>query len=196
MFLRLATLLFLLPVICFGQETVSYKACDKMLRQQGFHKFSERDDEDNLFYGYCLDGFYSGKYDGNPAVLKVTASQNTRTVFNVELILREFVDAEEAAEAGNRLIADVGLSSQIAIPEEIELKGTLVELPNGRKRTYKSLCFEQAGKLWRLPDGVARMTVLYNNLEREYIVRLNFYDSAAGKLAEDEAGKFNRKQLE
>lgn len=197
--------------MCLGQGIVffneiplgiDYKIFAKTLRHDGFRKYMERDDEDDLFYGYCLEGFYRGKYDGNPAVVKVTSSQKTRKVFNVELILKGFVDAMEAAQAADRLLADMRIFSQIIMPAEINWDMRLVELPGGKKRTYKAMCFLEAEKLWYLYAnekeaqekshyGVADIGVLYNRNEREYLVKFYLYDSASGKIAEDEAGKFN-----
>lgn len=183
--------------IQFGKE---YKYFIKDLKSLGFNIHLERDSEDDYFYGVCKECFLTGEIDDNPAVVHVTASHMTRVVFEAEVILREFIDQEEAVDEADRLLPQLRDEHPFR-KTEVEIPGmSLIEMPGGKKRITKYLCYPVIGMRGRYYESQEKMDandsfgsvsikVYQNSLGHEHIVVLDYYDMAAGKLAEAESGK-------
>lgn len=200
-----------MPILCMGQNRVTfdgiqlgldYKTFTKELKAKGFETHLERDGEDDLFYGVCKEGFFVGKVDGNAAAVMVRASHKTGTVFSVEVNLREFIDEAEAMEEANRLIPDEMARVPVCETETFGMNIGMIDMPGGKNRITKYMCSPVGNILLRFYEnrqkvaekdsyGLADFGVYQKSFGHEYIIHIRYYDSAAGRIAEDESGKDN-----
>lgn len=175
-----------------------YKEFVKQLKRQGFKVDKERE-EDQLFYGSCKEAFLLGDYDGNPAVVHLTASCKSKTVYEVEVVIREMIDEDEAIEAADRLLDETRARYKHFQYEQPSLNNTLVEM-SARGRVTKYLCLPKGGVLLRLYQvpgqddpkesfGTVTISIYENTLGHEHVVVWRFYDRKAGDQASREAEK-------
>ena len=176
----------------------SYREFVRALKQQGFKMDKERVEEQS-FYGTCKEGFLLGTVDGNPAVVHVTASCKSLTVFEVEVVLRELIDEDEAIEEANRVMNAEWARYNVPRQEDSTPVTMFIALSKGGRVT-EHLCYPKAATLIRLYEyprqtdpkesfGSISMGIYENSLGHEFLVSLRYYDRAAGDLASKEAKK-------
>lgn len=176
------------------------------LQSAGFTLKTERY-EDAVIYGHCKEAFLTGTFDGNPAVIHLSASASARSVYKVELILREFIDEDEAEEEADRLwtrekslypyISVDSMPLRTSSPTQMQVE--MVDLPEaGGKQIVRHMAFAKTELWMRLYDELPRedagnsfgsitFKVCQLSLEHEHIVYLRYYDRAVGDAAWAEA---------
>lgn len=201
-------LLLIVPNVGFAQNEVAFegvplgiKAPDfiNQLKEKGFKLDIKQDTDNDMFYGVCKEYFMSGTIDGNPAVVNIKTSKKTQTVYKVSVVLREFIDAEEAADEADRLLPRILSCYPKTVKDPNWLRGIhFVRMPSGKKRVTSYLCSALAGMVVRLyndheqvdvKNSVGRITMyIYENMtEHKSLLEFSYYSAAACKVAEREA---------
>lgn len=199
--------LLLLPLTLAAQSPVRYRdiplgenvrTTTATLKKQGFKVVKTQDKEEDLFYGTHQEVFLLGEQDGYPAVIHLEASAKTQTVFKMDVIFREFIDVDEAAEQGDRLAADEKAKNPFYKWELNQRGAGLIDMPDKRGRITRYLTYPKvsviyrffSGKEQRSEDylGCVTLTVWQNSLGHEHLVSLDYYDDHAASMAEREAG--------
>ena len=178
-----------------------YKTFVKELKGQGFKVKAERvSEKDDAMYGRYHECFLLGEVEGNPTSLRLKMSCMTKTVFEAEVVLREFIDVEEAAEQVNRMIPnDVALYPVAIVENNTPGGNTLVEMVGKDKKVTSYLCLPWGRVFLRFYDDEAKVekkdaiglldaNVYELTLNHECIICMRYYDAAAAKQARAEAG--------
>ena len=182
----------------------------KELKAAGFSLKLKRD-ENHSFYGMCHEGFFTGSIDGIPVSVRLTTSSLTRSVFEIEVNYRNFIDQDEAIEECDRILArernvyphtavdvDQALRQIIQDADASPTPKMLDLLSNGGKQVVKEMCFMKSELLMHLFDerpredrlnsfGSISFGVYELSLGQEHIVRARYFDRAVGEAAEKEA---------
>ena len=178
-----------------------YKSFVKELKGQGFKVKAERvSEKDDAMYGRYHECFLLGEVAGNPTSIRLKMSCMTKTVFEAEVVLREFIDVEEAAEQVNRMIPNDVALYPVAIVENNTPDGnTLVEIVGKDKKVTSYLCLPWGRVFLRFYDdeaivekkdavGLLNANVYELTMNHECIICMRYYDAAAAKQARAEAG--------
>lgn len=178
-----------------------YKTFVKELKGQGFKVKAERvSEKDDAMYGRYHECFLLGEVAGNPTSVRLKMSCMTKTVFEAEMVLREFIDVEEAAEQVNRMIPnDVALYPVAIVENNTPGGNTLVEMVGKDKKVTSYLCLPWGRVFLRFYDDEAKVekkdaiglldaNVYELTLNHECIICMRYYDAAAAKQARAEAG--------
>lgn len=182
----------------------------QQLQSAGFSLKTERC-EDVALYGRRKEAFLTGTWDGNPAVIRLTASATTRSIYEAELILREFIDEDEATEEADRLwtreksrypnisVDPTPVLQATRDPSPTQMPAKMVDLPEGDgKRIVRHMAFAKTELWMRLYDELPRedagnsfgsitFMICQLSLDHEHIVYLRYYDRAVGDAAWAEA---------
>ena len=182
----------------------------KELKAAGFSLKQERD-ENSALYGSCREGFLAGTFDGIPAVIRLRASSLTRSVFEIEMIFKGFIDSDEAAEETDRLIsreksryryvaADANqVIAQIMGDTPSQMGVEMFDILSGNgKQVVKEMCFMKSELRLHLFDeqpamdmhnsfGSISFGVYELSLGQEHIVRARYFDRSVGEAAGKEA---------
>ena len=173
----------------------------KELKGQGLKVKAERVSvKDDAMYGRYHECFLLGEVAGNPTSVRLKMSCMTKTVFEAEVVLREFIDVEEAAEQVNRMIPnDVALYPVAIVENNTPGGNTLVEMVGKDKKITSYLCLPWGRVFLRFYDDEAKVekkdaiglldaNVYELTLNHECIICMRYYDAAAAKQARAEAG--------
>ncbi|MBR0499835.1 MAG: hypothetical protein IJJ72_02435 [Bacteroidales bacterium] len=151
-------------------------------------------------YGRYHECFLLGEVAGNPTSVRLKMSCMTKTVFEAEVVLREFIDVEEATEQVNRMIPnDVALYPVAIVENNTPGGNTLVEMVGKDKKVTSYLCLPWGRVFLRFYDDEAKVekkdaiglldaNVYELTLNHECIICMRYYDAAAAKQARAEAG--------
>ncbi len=178
-----------------------YKTFVKELKGQGFKVKAERvSEKDDAMYGRYHECFLLGEVASNLTSIRLKMSCMTKTVFEAEVVLREFIDVEEAAEQVNRMIPnDVALYPVAIVENNTPGGNTLVEMVGKDKKVTSYLCLPWGRVFLRFYDDEAKVekkdaiglldaNVYELTLNHECIICMRYYDAAAAKQARAEAG--------
>lgn len=186
----------------------------KELKAAGFSLKLERM-EDTFFYGMCREGFLTGTVDGIPASICLTASAFTQSVYEIEVILREFIDQDEAVEESDRLMAreknrypyaifdknqilrqiSQALDDSPTTAKPVEIidilnadEKQIVQLMTLKKAELQLYLFDEQPREDMLNSfGSISFGVYQSTLGHEHVVQLRYYDRSVGSAAEAEA---------
>lgn len=201
-------IILLRPVVLIAQAPVFYrdiqlgksvKETTTLLKKQGFKVVKTQIDKDDLFYGDHQEVFLLGEQDGYPAVIHLEASAKTQTVFIMDVILREFIDADEALEHLPRLEADERVKAPsyerkqgqpgMGIVEMSDRRGHITKYVTSPLLSYRYYFYEGPEHSQNNYRGCAIITIWDMMMGHEHIIETHYYDAKAAKLAEAEGGK-------
>ena len=187
-----------------------YARCVKELKAADFSLKLSRD-ENHSFYGMCHEGFLTGSIDGIPVSMRLTASSFTRSIYEIEITFRGFIDQDEAIEECDRILArERGLYPYTAVDVDQVLRQIIQDadasptpkmfdmLSNGGKQVVWEMCFMKSELLLHLFDDQPREDRLnsFGNISfgvyemshgQEHIVRVRYFDRSVGDAAGKEA---------
>lgn len=184
---------------------VSLKTCMSQFKKKGF-RVHRKTKENDSFYGDVSKVFMTGKYDDEPTAIVISASHRTSTVYEIEVLLREFIDYEEAAKKLDGIIQREVSRFQSMIyfdePSGIGMTAAMVDMPSGKNHITKTLMnkdWSAYGRVCRSKNDVDNkhsygsigFAIYQSMLQREYLVMLRYYDLSIGKAAMAES---NQKQ--
>ena len=180
---------------------IPLKACIKKCQQKGF-KIHKQTTDDNIIYGDIIQVFMTGRYENEPAVIVLSGSHVTRTVFELEVYLREFIDFDEAAEKLTGIIQkEVSRFQGLVYFDDPRATGTsLVDLPSGKNHVTKTLMVEEwigFGRICRtnsdlsnkMSYGTLSFKIYQSLLNHEHIIKVGYYDLSVGQMAESESNR-------
>ena len=200
--------ILLRPVVLIAQAPVFYrdiqlgksvKETTTLLKKQGFKVVKTQIDKDDLLYGDHQEVFLLGEQDGYPAVIHLEASAKTQTVFIMDVILREFIDADEALEHLPRLEADERVKAPsyerkqgqpgMGIVEMSDRRGHITKYVTSPLLSYRYYFYEGPEHRQNNYRGCAIITIWDMMMGHEHIIETHYYDAKAAKLSEAEGGK-------
>lgn len=203
--LGICLLVLLLPFTMAAQDPMHYrdiplgdsiKKTTSLLKKRGFKVVKSQVDHDDLFYGDHQEVFLLGEQDGYPAVIHLEASAKTKTVFTLDVILREFIDIDEALEHLPRLEADESIKAPSYERKQDQPGMGLVEIPDRKGRltkyvtspllSFKYYFYESTEHNQDNYRGCAIITVRDMMMGHEHIIETHYYDAKAARLAESE----------
>ena len=172
------------------------KETTSLLKKQGFKVVKTQIDKDDLFYGDHQEVFLLGEQDGYPAVIRLEASAKTKTVFIMDVILRVFIDTDEALEFLPRLEADEQVKAPsyerkqgqpgMGVVEMADRKGRVTKYVTSPLLSFKYYFYEGPDHSQNNYRGCAIITVWDMMMEHEHIIETHYYDDKAAALAEAE----------
>lgn len=189
-----------LVLTSWGQEHVSFYGIQLGVSQKEFIKKAESkgykivaEEDEESYWGTVHNVFMKGEMDSNPAELRIESGKKTRVVDAAEMILRQFIDVEEACDEGDRLIADI--KAQVpycVITSRQNTIAEMIEMLDDTGRIVEYMCIPEAEVFITLygdanhtedEDAYGRVTlgIYYNTLDREHIIDMGFFDFTAGR---------------
>ena len=201
--IRLLMLVMLLPGVASAQTHVAFdgialgrtvKVISAELRAKGFRPVGKPQTEDQLFYGTCRKGFFLGTFHGEPACVALTESGKTGDVFCMDVQLRKFIDAEEAIERLNPIIAeDAGCyphfsrgkdrpQAMAGMVEMADAKGYVTKYVVNQEATCLLYFYEDVEE--KMYIGSISYQVCETLLGGEHIIDIRYYDARSGRAAE------------
>lgn len=175
---------------------ISYKDFSRRLLGMGFKKEVEQKGETK-----GKEAFFTGRIRNIPVNVCVRYSSNTATVYNVDVIFREFIDQKEAEEEAARILGWALADYKYRNPLQFSLPGNdFLEMLGGSKHVTKYLCYPSSGLEYGLCEldsdigsgnyfGKIALTISRNSLGHEYVIALKYVDFNASKKATKEEKK-------
>lgn len=179
----------------------SLKTCMSQFKKKGFRVHGKTKENDS-FYGDVSKVFMTGKYDDEPTAIVISASHRTSTVYEIEVLLREFIDYEEAAKKLDGIIQREVSRFQSMVyfdePSGIGMTAAMVDMPSGKNHITKTLMnkdWSAYGRVCRSkkdvedkrPYGSIGFAIYQSMLRHEYLIMLSYYDISIGKSARTES---------
>lgn len=156
-----------------------YRAFKKALKRQGYALKKEWKDNDDLCYGLHKGCLLEGKFDGEPALVRLRASHKTQKVFAVTLELVKCIDMEEAIEVGDRVRANFhAFYNSIGLVRYEESK---------HKDGFTMFLYSDETALAQGKYYGSIHICIYGSFHDDYTVCFNFQSNAIRRLALDEA---------
>lgn len=173
---------------------ISYKDFSGRLMGMGFKKEVEQKAETK-----GKEAFFTGRIRNIPVNVCVRYSSNTATVYNVDVIFREFIDQKEAEEEAARILGRALADYKYRDPLQFSLPGNdFLEMLGGSKHVTKYLCYPSSGLEYGLCEldsdigsrnyfGKIALTISRNSLGHEYVIVLKYVDyRASGKATKED----------
>lgn len=181
-----------------------YKTFIKALSDKGFEVFYKEEVE-SFWKEKNQKTYLSGANDGYPMIIELTTDLKHNVVSSVEVLFTNHIDTYEVNEHLQEIADDVKLKYPFRRFEERQIsmhnRASILIMKGGKNRIFKNLTTQEFDGSYRLYEsdrsdkkesyGSIGIEVHYDGLNKDYIIKVSYYDLVLGTYFRRSAGEFN-----